>query len=293
MGMTSIRSAQSPGHRFAAVVAYAMLALVLAGYAQLGRADPPGRTTFSSGEAASQALYLAVHDDDEESITRILGARRDLVFSDDKAQDKAERERFIRKYEQMHRLVREPDATVVLYIGAENWPFPIPLAAIDGGWQFDADAGMEQVLFRRIGENEVTAIQACHALVQAGRQREGDPSAQAIGVLLVNAGNKGPVVPFRGYYFRPLGQGKTAASQASNRKTSGSRFAFVAFPAEYRSTGVMTYLINQDGVVYQKDLGPNTVRIAKGMTKYRPDSTWQPADRAPYPSGLKQPPSTL
>jgi Protein of unknown function (DUF2950) len=159
MGMTSIRSAQSPGHPLAAVVTHAMLALVLAGYAQVGRADPPGRTTFSSGGAASQALYLAVRDDDEDSITRILGARRDIVFSDDEAQDKAERERFIRKYQQMHRLVREPDATVVLYIGAENWPFPIPLeATIDGGWQFDADAGMEQILFRRIGENEVTAL---------------------------------------------------------------------------------------------------------------------------------------
>jgi hypothetical protein len=295
MGITSIRSAQSPRHPFAAVVAYATLALVLAGYAQVGRADPPGRTTFSSGEAASQALYVAVRDDDEDSITRILGARRDIVFSDDEAQDKAERERFIQKYQQMHRLVREPDATLVLHIGAENWPFPIPLEAIDDGWQFDADAGMAQILFRRIGENEETAVEACRALVQAenGRKRAGDPSAQAIGVLLVNAGNEGPVVPFRGYYFRPLGQGKAAASRASNRKTSGSRFAFVAFPAEYRSTGVMTYLINQDGVVYEKDLGPNTVRIAKGMTRYRPDSTWHPADRAPYASDLKRPPPTL
>jgi hypothetical protein len=266
MGITNIRSERSPGHPFAAVVAYAMLALVLAGYAQLGRAEPPGRTTFSSGEAASHALYLAVRDDDEESITRILGARRDLVFSDDEAQDKAERGRFIQKYGQMHRLVREPDGTLVLYIGAENWPFPIPLEAIDGGWQFDADAGMEQVLFRRIGENEVTAIQACHALVQSKNsgERDSDPPTKAIGAPLVN--------PFKGYYVRPL------APRASKRKAPGREFAFVAYPSEYRSTGVMTYVINQDGVVYEKDLGPNTVRIAKGMTKYRPDSTWHPAD---------------
>ena len=274
MGTTNIRSERSVGHPFAAVVAYAMLALVLAGYAQLGRAEPPGRTTFSSGEAASQALYLAIRDDDEESITGILGARRDLVFSDDEAQDKAERERFIRKYEQMHRLVREPDATLVLYIGAENWPFPIPLEAIDGGWQFDADAGMEQVLFRRIGENEVTAIQACRALAQTenSRKRDSDPSMQAIGASLVNAGNDSRVGPFKGYYFRLL------APQASKRKAAGRGFAFVAYPSEYRSTGVMTYVINQDGVVYEKDLGPNTMQIAKGMTKYRPDSTWHPAD---------------
>ncbi len=274
MRTTNIRSETVQGHPFAAVVAYAMLALVLAAYAQWVRAEPPGRTTFASGEAASQALYRAVRDDDEESITRILGARRDLVFSDDEAQDKAERERFIKKYEQMHRLVRESDATLVLYIGAENWPFPIPLEAIGGGWQFDADAGMEEVLFRRIGENEVTAIQACRTLAQTqdSGKRESDPSAHTIGVSLAHAGNDGRVGPINGYYFRPL------APQGSTRKAAGKGATLVAYPAEYRSTGVMTYVVNQDGAVYEKDLGPNTAQIAKRMTTYRPDSTWHPAD---------------
>ena len=87
-------------------------------------------------------------------MTEILGAGKELVSSDDDVQDKSERERFTRKYQEMHRLVREPDATTVLYIGAENWPFPIPLVSTDGAWSFDAKAGMEEVLFRRIGENE-------------------------------------------------------------------------------------------------------------------------------------------
>jgi hypothetical protein len=185
----------------------------------------------------------------------------------------------------MHRLVREPDATTVLYIGAENWPFPIPLESIDGAWQFDAKGGMEEVLFRRIGENEVRAIQACHGLVVAEKEHkrlDGDPLTQAIRALMVNAGNGGPVVPFHGYYFRILmSQGNavtSATSQVSNRKTAGGRFAFVAYPAEYRSTGVMTYVVDRNDVVYEKDLGPNTVQVAKRMTKYKPDSTWRRAE---------------
>ena len=280
MRSTRIRFEQLPGRGFAATVALAF-ALLLAGYAQLGRAEQPGKETFSSAEEASQALYLAVQNDDEEAMTRILGVDKQLVFSDDAVRDKVERERFIQKYREMHRLVREPDATMVLHIGAENWPFPVPLESRNGGWQFDAEAGMEEVLFRRIGENEETAIQACHALTAAEKERkrsDGDP-AHSLRALLLNAGDNGPVVPFQGYYFRSLvSQGKPAASQTSNRKTSGGRFAFVAYPSEYRSTGVMTYLINQDGVVYEKDLGPSTVQLAKAMTRYQRDSTWHRAE---------------
>jgi hypothetical protein len=284
MRATSIRFEKLPGRGFAATVAFAF-ALLLAGYAQMCRAEQPGKATYSSAEEASHALYLAVQDDNEESMTKILGAGKELVFSDDKVQDKAERERFIQKYQEMHRLVREPDATTVLYIGAENWPFPIPLESMDGAWQFDAKAGMEEVLFRRIGENEVRAIQACHALVVAEKEHkrlDGDLSTQAIRALQVNAGNGGPVVPFHGYYFRiVMSQGKaatSATSQVSNRNTAGSRFAFVAYPAEYRSTGVMTYVVDRNDVVYEKDLGPNTVQVAKRMTKYKPDSTWRRAE---------------
>jgi hypothetical protein len=274
-----------PGRGFAATVAFAIFAL-LASYAQGCLAQQPAEQAFLSAEEASHALYLAVHDNNEEAIAKILGANNELVSSHDKGQDKLDRERFARKYQEMHRLVREPDATTVLYIGAENWPFPIPLVSENGSWHFDADAGMEEVLFRRIGENEVTAIQTCHTLVVAEKEHkrlEGDPSLQAIRALLVNAGNDGPVVPFHGYYFRILmSQGENAATSAtsrpSNHKTPGGRFVFVAYPAEYRSTGVMTYLVDQDDVVYEKDLGPNTVQVAQGMTEYNPGSTWHPAE---------------
>jgi len=282
---TNIRFEKLPGRGFAATVAFATFALLLAGYAQACLARQPGATPFSSAEEASHALYLAVQSDNEEAMTKILGSGKELVSLDDKVQDKLERERFIRKYQEMHRLVREPDATTVLYIGVENWPFPIPLVSENGAWHFDAKIGMEEVLFRRIGENEVTAIEACHVLVAAEKEHKRlvrDSSGQVIRALLVNAGNDGPVVPFHGYYFRTLtSQGKKATSgtrQISDRKTPGGRFAFVAYPAEYRSTGAMTYLVNQDDVVYEKDLGPDTVQVAKGMTKYKPDSTWHPAD---------------
>jgi Protein of unknown function (DUF2950) len=282
---TNIRFEKLLGRGFAATVAFATFALLLAGCAQVCLAQQPGTKPFSSAEEASHALYLAVQSDNEEAMTKILGAGKELVSLDDKVQDKLERERFTRKYQEMHRLVREPDATTVLYIGAENWPFPIPLVSENGAWHFDAKIGMEEVLFRRIGENEVTAIEACHTLVAAEKEHKrlmDHPSRQAIRALLVKAGNDGAVVPFHGYYFQILmSQGKNVTSgtrQVSNRKTPGGRFAFVAYPAEYRSTGAMTYLVNQDDVVYEKDLGPDTVQVAKGMTKYNPDSTWHPAE---------------
>jgi hypothetical protein len=283
---TSSSFEKLPARGFAATVAFAILALLLGSYAQVCLAQQQGNETFASAEEASHALYLAVQSNNEEAMTKILGAGKEIVSSGDEVQDKLDRERFIQKYQEMHRLVREPDATTVLYIGAENWPFPIPLVSKNGAWRFDVETGMEEVLFRRIGENEMTAIQACHALVVAEKEHKqaaGDPSRQATRALLVNAGKNGPVIPFHGYYFRILtSQGKNGAtgatSQISHGKTPGSRFAFVAYPAEYRSTGVVTYVVNQDDVVYEKDLGPNTVQVAKGMTEYKPDSTWHPAE---------------
>jgi hypothetical protein len=168
----------------------------------------------------------------------------------------------------MHRLVREPDATTVLYIGAENWPFPIPLASENGAWHFDAKTGMQEVLFRRIGENELSATQACHALVLAQAQHhwpERDPSMRALRALPAHPASQGPDVAFHGYRFRTL-----------PGNASGNGFAIVAYPAAYGSSGVMTYVVDQGDIVHVKDLGPNTASIAKRMTRYEPDSTWHP-----------------
>jgi hypothetical protein len=174
----------------------------------------------------------------------------------------------------MHRLAQEPDASAVLYIGAENWPFPIPLVSSRGAWHFDANAGREEMLFRRIGENELSAAQACHALILARQERqwpERDPSMRALGRLPASASASGPGVAFHGYIFRSLQSDAPTA-------TNGAGSAYVAYPASYGSTGVMTYLVDQDDVVYAKDLGPRTSQLGKRMRQYRRDTSWHPED---------------
>jgi hypothetical protein len=279
MRHTNIRLAELPERGFVAIVPSVILALFIASYAQKSFAEQPGTNTFKSPEEAIHALYLAVQSHDEQAITAILGAGTEVVSSDDKTRDKLDRDRFTEKYQQMHRLVREPDATTGLYIGAENWPFPVPLVSRNGAWQFDARAGMEEARFRQIGANELSAIQAGHELVGAGTEHGQSSSDVVKPTLVVNAGDGSRAVPFHGYYFRSLGPRKSAAAgatrQVSDNKTHGGEYAFVAYPAQYGLTGVMTYVFNQDDVVYEKDLGRNTARIAKGMNRYKPDSTWR------------------
>ena len=184
---------------------------------------------------------------------------------------------------------------MLLYIGAENWPFPIPLASKAGAWYFDADAGATETLFRRVGENEATAIETCHALLQTKMQPEvkgigGDPAAQ-YAPTLVGAQDSGKDVsvnrdessgPFRGYYFRmltaPRKSGVAGAKANVSDATAATGFALIAYPAEYRSSGVLTFVITQDDVVFEKDLGPNTAALAKKMTVSTPFKTWQAAE---------------
>jgi hypothetical protein len=253
---------RSPRRSLTATAASAMVALLVAGQAQSGLAQQSSPASFPSPEAASQALYSAVQQHDENAVMAVLGAERELIHADD-VEDKLLHEQFIRKYQQMHRLVREPDGTTVLYIGAENWPFPVPLVSTNGTWRFDAPAGVMEVLFRRIGENEAAAIQACHALVTAGTRSDVASPSRAIDANQT---------PYYGYYFRTLApQGQNSSSAAQH-----SADAFVAYPAEYRSSGVMTFIVGADGAVYQKDLGPDTAAIASAMTAIRPDTSWQP-----------------
>ncbi len=288
------------GRRHVAAVVSAMFALLVAGYPQAGLAQPTSQKTFPSAEEATGALIVAVQNHDEPAITNILGAGTELTSLDDQVQNKVERELFIQKYKEMHRLVPEPDGTTALYIGAENWPFPVPLVSTNGAWYFDSTAGAEEVLFRRIGENEAAAIDVCHALVLAERQRkaqpEGDHSASqypdearsTIRALLTSASNGGPATQnkdpasFHGYHFRILtGKGRNTPGEAKGRISDGKMsggFAFVAYPTDYRLSGVMTFIVNRDDVVYQKDLGPNTAKLARAMAEYSPDSTWYAAE---------------
>jgi DUF2950 family protein len=220
--------------------------VVLAAYAPASSARQSNQMTFSSPEEAAETLFSAVKASDEQRVSQILGGDKELFSGDDKSQDDLDRQEFLEKYQQMHRLIREPDATV-LYVGAENWPFPIPLISKGGAWSFDTQAGTQEILFRRIGANESFAIAVCHALA-----RLHEPNA---------ANSVGNPVPFLGYYFRALPE-------------PGKPASFLAYPAQYRSSGVMTFIVSHDDVVYERDLGPRTAKVAKAMTRYKPDSTW-------------------
>jgi Protein of unknown function (DUF2950) len=272
-------------HGRAAAAAMGMIALL----AQPGLARQAPHETFSSAEAATHALYLAVQKQDEQTLTAILGAEKDLVSVGDEALDKLERERFAQKYREMHRLVSEPDGHTFLYIGAENWPFPIPLVAQNGAWRFDTDAGRKEVLWRRIGQNEITAIEACHALVAAERNDNAKPQADEaeipVAALLASVQKGKSSQLFHGYYFRILASRTTnapgPASGAVADGRPGGGVAFIAYPATYRSSGVMTFIVDGDDVVYEKDLGPDTAKLARAMTGYSPDPTWSVSNDEP------------
>ncbi len=285
-----------------------------------------GQKTFASAEEASKALMTAAQGNDEKALLEILGPNgKQIVSSGDEAEDAQGRANFVQKYQEMHRLVREPDGSTVLYIGAENWPTPIPLMSKGGAWYFDTEAGKEEILFRRIGENEISAIGVCEELVAAEKEyrsaehneyaqrifseeghhnglywRAGDGEAQSpIGPLLAAAIVDGDgrsegraPIPFHGYYFRILmRQGKDSPGGPKSYMVAGKMsegFAFVAYPAEYGSSGVMTFMVNEYGEVYQKDLGAKTEVLAKTMKEYNPNASWEKAEEQQEESASAQ-----
>jgi hypothetical protein len=296
---------------------FAATATLVAAFALASAAQQSGQQTFSSAAEASKALVSALQGEDEASLLKILGpAAKDIISSGDAAEDKEHREQFVQKYQRMHRLVNEPDGTTTLYIGAENWPTPIPLEQKNGAWYFDTGAGKQQILYRRIGRNELSAIQVCRELVDAekeyyGQPHDGDSGQQYAQKFTSDAGKHnglywqasanggdspiGPLVasaavdrsagdhepqPFMGYYFRILtaekGAGGVHNFVVDGKMTGG--FAFLAYPAEYRVSGVMSFVVDQDGIVYEKDLGPHTSESAKKLTRYDRNASWRKAD---------------
>ena len=279
-------------------------------------AQQTGQKTFSSPEDASHALLTAAQSNDEKAMLDILGPDgTQIVSSGDETEDANSRANFVEKYQEMHRLVKEPDGTTTLYIGAENWPTPIPLMSQGSSWYFDTEAGKKEILYRRIGQNEISTIRVCQELVAAQKEyysaqhneyaqtifsdegqhnglywKAADGASQSpIGPLVAAAvaegyskSQAGTPTPYQGYYFHSLiRQGKDGPSGAKSyiingRMTGG--FAFVAYPAEYRSSGVMTFIVNEDGIVYEKDLGKKTDVLAKAMKEYKPNSSWQKAE---------------
>ena len=230
--------------------------------------------TFPSAADASKSLFQAVQANDEPTIANILGGPTELTTSGEAGQDRVDRDLFAQRYQEMHRLGRDNDGSMTLYIGAENWPFPIPLVEKNGAWHFDAEAGLKEVLFRRIGENEFTAIATCHEFLAAEKNyrppssTEGvlESSPTSLAARAASGSTSGDPVLFHGYYFKVL-------TRDTRGKTAGG-FAFIAYPAEYRSSGVMTFILTEKGTVYEKDLGANTSAAAKAMTTFHKDATW-------------------
>src|SRR6266481_2612001 len=215
MRTTNLKPTMSPGRRLSWMVGLAFTLLVV-GHAQSSFGQTSQPKTFSSPSEASSALFQAVQSEDEQAVEAILGAGKEVTSSSDEVEDKLEHEQFSQKYQEMHRLVREPDGSTVLYIGAENWPFPISLVSKNGAWFFDSDTGTKEILFRRIGENEVTAIQVCNAVAMAKKRGQtnaaGDDPIDQYAQSLVTAhsanadnnarGTEKESSPFYGYYFR-------------------------------------------------------------------------------------------
>ena len=297
----------------------AMLAFAIASVAS-------AQQSFKSPEEAVDALVSAAKTGDRKAVLTVLGRDgADIVSSGDAIADASARNRVIEAYDAKHQVVMEGTDKAVLIIGQEDWPFPIPLVRKDSAWQFDTAAGREEILYRRIGRNEMSAIQACLAYIDAQQEyaeqgvggngvyaqrivsRAGKKDglywpAQSradespLGELAASAAAEGYHVgqqraPYHGYYYKVLTrQGPNAPGGALDYIVRGKMiggFALVAYPAEYRNSGVMTFIVNHQGNVYEKDLGPNTARVASSMTAFNPDSTWRRVADGAQPTETK------
>jgi len=310
--MTNLRAHVSIRRRF-------MVAGLLLASTTLCLAQNSGEKTFASPGDAVLAFYNAAKANDTAAMNAIFGSNAQKILNTgDSVADKNAIANFVRRYDQMHRVVIELDGTATLYIGAENWPFPISIAKNpSGAGYFDTESGKQEILYRRIGSNENDVIEICYALVQAQREyassvRAGESSKHyamkfisdegkenglywkasggkpisPIGPLVADAASEGysnKAAPFHGYYFRILTkQGSSSKGGAKDYAVNGNLvrgFAFIAYPAQYRTSGVMTFIVNQNGIIYQKDLGRDTQSIASAMTEYNPDDTWDPVDQ--------------
>ncbi len=302
-----------------AVMAQLLLMGLIIPLVACSKSEKPSIRVFGSPDEAGNALLEVAKSGDQNAVLAIFGAEsKEIVYSGDAVQDKAAADGFVSAYSVMHRWRKMPDEAQILLVGADNFPFPIPLKKNTAGqWFFDTAAGKDEILSRRIGRNELAVIDVCGALADAqaeyfsqhhdggsakqyalkfisdtGKQNglywespEGQPRSP-LGPLAAFATDEGYSVkaashaPFHGYNFRVIKkQGSHALGGAKDYVVDGKMvggFAFVAYPAEYGNSGVMTFLINQDGVLLQKDLGKTTAEIASAMNEFDPDSSWSP-----------------
>ena len=270
--------------------------------------------SFSSPEEAAKALFDAVRASDPKEMQAILGpGSRELISSGDEVADRTGREKFLKAYDLLNTLQQASSDKVVLIIGEDKWPMPIPIVKKGAKWFFDAQQGKREILNRRIGRNELNVMEVLQAYVEAQHEyaskdcrgrgmvefaqrfdstegkrnglyweaKEGE-ELSPLGPLVARAAKEGYAAdfwPFHGYYFKILkGQGKHAKGGVYSYVVKGKMilgFALVAFPAEYGNSGVMTFVVNQEGIIYQKNLGKNTKRIAEAMKIFDPDKTWK------------------
>jgi Protein of unknown function (DUF2950) len=296
------------------------LALLLGTGLALAAPVAPKARAFTSPEEATKAFVDALRAGDTNALLAILGPdARPLISSGDEVADWEQRDRFLKSYDEANRLVPDGDRAVALHVGKDDWPFPIPLVKSGSTWRYDTRAGREEILSRRVGQNELSTIQTCLAYVDAQREyyernpqetsllqyaqrissskgkrdglywdsATGEPSplgplvaeAQHAGYAVARSGGK--PIPYHGYYYRILtAQGPAAPGGAYSYLARGQMiggFALVAYPAQWGSSGVMTFIVNHEGVVYEKNLGAKTAEIAASMKTFNPDSTWKRA----------------
>ncbi len=301
--------------------AFLLLSFIVS-LAACGRFHKPSAKVFVSPEDAGNALQAAAKAGDQNALIAIFGPdSKEIIFSGDPVQDKKVMEAFASGYGEMHRWRKMADGAQILIVGADNFPFPIPLKKNNGGqWSFDTAAGKDEILARRVGRNELDTIEVCRAVTDAqaeyfsqphdgqntkqyamkfisdpGKQNglywqspDGQP-ASPLGPLAAYATSEGYNIkpaahtPFHGYYFRLLkGQSQNAPGGARDYIVNGNMtggFALVAYPAEYGNSGVMTFIINQDGALFQKDLGKTTKETATAMSQFDPDASWTRVDQ--------------
>jgi hypothetical protein len=305
----------SSGARQLLFMASIALLLPMTGCNKQSAPEQAAPKTFASPEDAGKALADATKSQNSDAILAIFGrGSTDIISTGNAAEDKASMDGFAQAYGVMNRWRKLGDGSELLIVGADNQPFPVPLMKNAAGrWYFDAAAGKEEILARRIGRDELAAIDVSAALAEAQAQylsqKHGGVKQYAqkfisdngqqnglywesqqggarspLGPLVAFASEEGVTIkpdlaqPFYGYYFRRLdGQGAAAKGGAKSYLVDGKLsggFAYVAYPAKYNDTGVKTFIINQDGLIYSKDLGNDTVTLAKAMATFDPDQAW-------------------
>jgi len=303
------------------VACFIIAALLLLGSASAVLAADTPQKVFAAPAEGVQALVAAISSGRLEEMAAVLGpGSAELLSSGDEVADRRGRERFLQAYAQGHTLRQQSPDRMILVLGSRNWPLPIPLVKKGNGWIFDAQEGKQEILNRRIGRNELRVIEVLHAYVEAQHEyatgdyrgeglvefaqqltsspgqrnglywevKEGERESP-FGPLIARAARRGytgeDLAPFHGYYFKVLkGQGNSAAGGAygymvKDRMLLG--FALIAYPAGYGNSGIMTFMVNQEGSIYQKNLGENTRRLAEETELFDPDPTWRRVEEAP------------